>query len=131
MLFNFLCKVEIWPPDHSLLKELSKMNYLGIYDLQYRHPDLRTRTQIAICNAAYNVLNEDPGAANHANRILWANDTLAWPDRMMNLEMSMVVQNPTIQNEGDNAADSDIQFCVNGLVDYYGNAIADGSIKFD
>ena len=107
------------------------MDYLGIYDLQYRHSDLRTRTQVAICNAAYNVLNEDPAAANHANRILWANDTLANPERMMNLEMSMVVQNPTIQAEGDNAADSDIQFVVNGLVDYYANAIADGSIKFD
>src|SRR6201998_4787083 len=107
------------------------MDYLGIYDLQYRHSDLRTRTQIAICNAAYNVLNEDPGAANHANRILWANDTLASPERMMNLEMAMVVQTPSIQNEGDNAADSNIQFVVSGLVDYVANAIADGSIKFD
>jgi hypothetical protein len=107
------------------------MDYLGIYDLQYRHPDLRTRTQIAICNAAYNVLNEDPGAPNHANRILWANDSLAWPERMMSLEMSMVVQNPTIQNAGDAAADSDIQFVVNGLVDYFANAIAAGSIKFN
>jgi hypothetical protein len=107
------------------------MNYLGIYDLQYAHPNLRIQTQVAICNAAYNVLNEDPSAANHANRILWANDTLANPDRMMNLEMSMVVQNPTIQAEGDNAADSDVQFVVNGLVDYFGNAIAAGSIKFD
>jgi hypothetical protein len=107
------------------------MDYLGIYDLQYRHSDLRTRTQIAICNAAYNVLNEDPGTPNHANRILWTNDTLAWPERMMSLEMSMLVQNPTIQAEGDNAADGDIQFVVNGLVDYFANAIAAGSIKFD
>jgi hypothetical protein len=105
------------------------MDYLGIYDLQYRHADLRTRTQIAICNAAFNVLNEAADAANHANRILWANDSLANPERMMSLEMSMVVQNPTIQAAGDNAADSDIQFVVNGLVDYFGNAIASGSIK--
>jgi hypothetical protein len=107
------------------------MDYLGIYDLQYRHPDLRTRTQVAICNAAYNVLNEDPAAPNHANRILWANDSLAYPERMMSLEMAMVVQNPSIQAEGDNAADSDIQFVVNGLVDYFANAIAAGSIKFN
>src|ERR1700745_2103654 len=106
------------------------MTYLEIYDLQYRHSDLRTRTQIAISNAAYNVLNEDPGAPNHANRILWANDTLAWPERMMSLEMSMVAQNPTIQAEGDTAADSDIQYVVNGLVDYFANAIASGAIKF-
>jgi hypothetical protein len=107
------------------------MTYLEIYDLQYRHPDLRTRTQVAISNASYNVLNEDPGTVNHANRILWANDTLASPEKMTNLEMAMVVQNPTIQAEGDNAADSDIQFVVNGLVDYFANAIASGSIKFD
>jgi hypothetical protein len=107
------------------------MDYLGIYDLQYRHPDLRTRTQIAISNASYNVINEDPGTANHANRIMWANNVLASPERMMNLEMAIVVQNPTIQNAGDAAADSDIQFVVNGLVDYFANAIASGAIKFD
>jgi hypothetical protein len=107
------------------------MNYLGIYDLQYSHPNLRTQTQIAISNSAYNVLNEDPSTANHANRLIWANNALANFERMMNLEMSLVVQNPTIQAEGDNAADSDVQFVVNGLVDYYANAIADGSIKFD
>ena len=107
------------------------MYYLGIYDLQYRHSDLRTRTQVAISNAAYNVLNEDPGTANHANRIVWANNALDNPERMMSLEMSLVVQNPTIQAEGDNAADSDIQFVVNGLVDPYANAFASGAIKFD
>src|SRR5262245_1700860 len=107
------------------------MDYLGIYDLQYRHSDLRTRTQIAICNAAYNVVNEDPGTANHANRILWANDVLANPERMMNLEMSLLVQNSTIQAEGDNATDNDIQFVVNGLIDPYANAIASGAIKFE
>ena len=101
------------------------------YDLQYVHTLLRQRTQIAIESAAYDVLNEDPATANHANRILWANDTLAYPERMTNLEMAMVVQNPTIQAEGDNAADGDIQFVVNGLVDYFANAIAAGSIKFD
>lgn len=46
------------------------MDYLGIYDLQYQHPLLRNRTQIAICKAAYDVINEDPGAPNHTNRIL-------------------------------------------------------------
>ena len=106
------------------------MDYLGIYDLQYRHPDLRTRTQIAICNAAYNVLNEDPATANHANRIVWANSVLASPERMASLEMSLVVQNATIQTQGDNATDNDLQFVVNGLVDQYANAIASGAIKF-
>src|SRR4029077_4215408 len=98
------------------------------YDLQYMHTLLRQRTQIAIESAAYDVLNEDPGTANHANRILWANDTLAYAERMMSLEMAMVVKNPTIQAEGDNAADGDIQFVVNGLVDYFANAIASGAI---
>jgi hypothetical protein len=101
------------------------------YDLQYTHTLLRQRTQIAIESAAYDVLNEDPGTANHANRILWANDTLAYPERMTNLEMAMLVQNPTIQAEGDNAADGDIQYVINGLVDYFANAIASGAIKFN
>jgi hypothetical protein len=107
------------------------MDYLGIYDLQYRHSDLRTRTQVAISNAAYNVLNEDPGTANHANRITWANNVLASPERMMNLEMAILVQNSTIQAAGDNASDNDIQFVVNGLVDQFANAIASGAIKFN
>jgi hypothetical protein len=56
---------------------------------------------------------------------------LASPERMMNLEMAILVQNTTIQAEGDNASDSDIQFVVNGLVDQFANAIASGAIKFD
>jgi glucose-6-phosphate isomerase len=107
------------------------MALIDQYNLQYLHTLLRQRTQIAIESAAYNVLNEDPGSANHANRIVWANTVLNNPEKMMNLEMAMVVQNPTIEAEGDNAADSDIQFVVNGLVDYFANAIASGAIKFD
>src|ERR1700751_1215296 len=99
------------------------------YDLQYMHTLLRQRTQIAIEAAAYNVLNEDPGTTNHANRIIWANTVLNNPEKMTELEMAMVVQNPTIANTGDDALDSDIQFVVNGLVDYYANAIASGAIK--
>ena len=72
-----------------------------------------------------------PATSNHANRIVWANHALASPWKMMDLEMSVVVQNATIQAGGDNATDQDIQFVVNGLVDPYGNAIASGAIKFD
>jgi hypothetical protein len=107
------------------------MALIDQYNLQYTHTLLQQRTQIAIESAAYNVLNEDPGTTNHANRIVWANTVLNNPGKMMILEMAMVVQNPTIQAEGDNAADGDIQFVVNGLVDYFANAIASGAIKLD
>jgi hypothetical protein len=103
--------------------------YLDIYNLQYTETLLRQRTQVAISHAANDVINEDPATANHANRIVWANEVLANPERMMNLEMSLVVQNPTIETEGNNATDNDIQFVVNGLVNPYANAIASGAIK--
>lgn len=102
---------------------------LDTYNLQYTHTLLRQRTQIAIELAAYNVLNEDAGTANHANRMLWANTVLNDPIIMMGLEMTLVVQNATIQASGDDCTDNDLQFVVNGLVDVYANALASGAIK--
>jgi hypothetical protein len=99
------------------------------YDLQYGHTLLRQRVQVAIESAAYDVINEDPATANHANRIIWANTALNNPERLTAIEMSLVVQNPAIAAAGDNATDGDIQFVVNGLVDPIANGIANGVIK--
>lgn len=101
------------------------------YDLQYGHTLLRQRTQVAIESAAADVINEDASTANHANRMTWANTALNNPAKMMDLEMSLVVQNATISGSGDEASDGDIQFVVNGLIDTYGNAIASGAIKVE
>lgn len=98
------------------------------YELQYTHSRLRQRSQIAIESAAYDVINEDPATANHANRILWANTALNNPEKLTSIEMSLIVQNPTIAAGGDDATDGDIQFVVNGLIDPIANGIANGTI---
>lgn len=101
------------------------------FNLQYSDSPLRQRTQIAIESAAFDVINEATDAPNHVNRLLWANWTLNNPAKMMDVEMSLVVQNPTISAAGDDATDGDIQFVVNGLVDTFGNAIASGALKLE
>jgi hypothetical protein len=102
--------------------------FLERHALQYGHTLLRQRTQIAIEQGAYDVSNEDAGTANHANRLLWSQTALNNPTKMMDLEMALLVQNPTIAGAGDDSTDSDIQFVVNGLIDVYGNALAAGTI---
>ena len=91
------------------------------YDLQYAHTLLRQRTQVAIQTAAYDVINEAADTANHANRMEWANWAINDSLWMMNVEMSLLVQNATIAAAGDNATDDDIQFVVNGLIDPVAN----------
>ena len=101
------------------------------YELQYTHTLLKQRSQIAIESAAYDVINEDAGTANHANRIIWANTALNNPEKLTSVEMSLIVQNPTIAAAGDDATDSDIQFVVNGLIDPIANGLASGIIKIE
>lgn len=52
--------------------------YAELYNL-HNNSALRNRVIIAVVVAAETVMNEDPGTANHANRLLWASDVFANP----------------------------------------------------
>jgi len=74
---------------------------------------------VAVAKAAYDILNEDAGTANHANRVIWANQTLADAKSKAEQMMWGLVTNATIAAAGDAATDNDIQFVVNSYINSF------------
>lgn len=74
---------------------------------------------VAVLKAAADIRNEDPGTANHANRLAWAlaveQDTTANVLAMR----ARILENATLAAAPGSALDSDVQFVVNSLVDSF------------
>lgn len=86
--------------------------------------DLHKKVARAIDKAARDVIAEDPGTANHAARLLWANAVRSDVDGLItkaHAAILLVLDNPTVAAAGNAASDSDVQFVVNSLV----NTLAD------
>ena len=82
------------------------------------------QVSVAMHKAAVDVTNEDPGAANHANRLRWAETTLASNSGPVNAAQRWiwkVLENATIQANPATATDSDCQFVVNSIVNDMAN----------
>jgi hypothetical protein len=67
--------------------------------------------------SAYDVLNEDPGTTNHANRLAWANvilagDEAAAKDKVVAMMKYAIASNATIQTNPIDCTDNDILFVV-------------------
>lgn len=97
------------------------MGYIEEHDL-FRDTgnDLHKKVSRAIDVAARNVVNEDPGTANHAERFVWASKARQNPDNILNEAhqwMLAVLDNPTIAAAGNASTDNDVQFVVDSLVD--------------
>lgn len=85
---------------------------------------LRKQVAVACHQAAVNVINEDPGTANHANRLRWANKTTASNAGPVNASerwIWKVLENASIQANPTTSTDNDVQFVVNGIVDVMAN----------
>lgn len=81
--------------------------------------DLHKKVARAIDKAARDVINEDPGTENHAQRFTWACTVRATPDAIIvaaHRWMPAVLDNATVAAAGNAATDNDVQFVVNGLV---------------
>lgn len=85
----------------------------------FSSPNLRDRTKAAIREYAGVVLAEDAGTDNHANRVIWAVDSLDSIDAATKRMLSEVVNNPTIQDVGDVCSDNDIKFVVNESINKF------------
>lgn len=93
--------------------------YTTSYSIRYQIPSLQEQMEVATVTAAGDIKNEDPGTADHANRLAWANwvsknSSVAW------LAFSWPVSlNPSIQASvqadpsGSSVPDSDVQFVIN------------------
>lgn len=78
---------------------------------------LRAKFVGACLKAAYNVVNEDAGTSNHANRLTWANAIIGGTRE--SVEAAAIQQlryamasNATIQSAGDAATDNDVEYIV-------------------
>jgi hypothetical protein len=90
--------------------------YAQMYDV-WQSEGLRKSVVIACLKASNDILAEDPGTTNHANRIVWAKAVIQDPF-LKALEMSSgVVMNAVIQT--GTYVDNDVQFVVNSLVDTF------------
>lgn len=82
--------------------------------------DLHKKVARAIDKAARDVINEDEGTANHAERYVWACAIRQTPDNIITEShkwMPAVLDNATVSAAGNSATDNDVQFVVNSLVD--------------
>lgn len=95
---------------------------LGIYDvlLSDGAQALRNRTMAQVLVSANYIMNEDPGTANHANRLVWAQGALLSASALRAASDKMYVgvcTNPTIQSAGNASTDNDIAYVVASLID--------------
>lgn len=98
-------------------------DYTTSYSVRYYIPSLQHQTEVAVITAAGQIKNEDPGAPDHANRLLWAdwaicNSALAyvafmWPVSTNPSIIASVTTDPT----GAGVPDGDVQFVVNSNIE--------------
>lgn len=101
--------------------------YSDTFDMQL-NPTFIKQVTVACRVAAANIINEDPNASNHSNRIIWANQILALNDfsnTIINKILGSVTSNPALQLTAPSGpwVDSDIQFVVNSLIDLQANKL--------
>jgi hypothetical protein len=97
-------------------------DYTTSYAIRYSTPHLSQQTEVAVVTAANNIINEDAGTPDHANRLAWANwavpnssvawQSFAWPVA----NNPSIVQKVTEDPSGQSVPDSDVQFVVNSIL---------------
>jgi hypothetical protein len=84
-----------------------------------RNTTLKDKVSVAVAVAAQDVRNEAENTPNHRARRRWADMASVNPEAIAEQMMWAVLGNPTIQTNGEESPDSDVQFVVNGLVDVF------------
>jgi len=95
-------------------------------------PTFYSRVAYIALKVAQNVASEDPGAANHANRVAYSSRIFAGQDNAVLLAQHVVSSNPTIaatmEADGSDAVpDGDIEFALASIWDARANAFATGA----
>lgn len=81
-------------------------------------PTLFQRFRAARIKAAWDIINENPATANHADRLVWANAIIAdYETSDIQSEYRLFLSNTTIQTSGIASTDNDIQYVVNSFID--------------
>jgi hypothetical protein len=93
--------------------------YLELYNIATTNSDLKNKVIVACLIAANNIRNELDTVPNHANRLIWAKETLENPQRAGDIIFPAVIA----QNSGstatqiNTATDNAIQIAVNNTID--------------
>jgi hypothetical protein len=95
------------------------MSLIDIRNLALEAGNLKAKTEGACLKAAYDIINEDPVTANHTNRIAWARDVLLDFQLEAGKMYLTVLSNVTIQINGNNSTDNDVQYVVNSLINQF------------
>jgi hypothetical protein len=90
-----------------------------LWNLRYETQTLRARVAAACAKAAWDILYEDPGTTNHANRLVWAADVWRDAPAMADRMLWGVCSNTAVQAGGEATTDVDVQNAVNGLIDMF------------
>ena len=98
-------------------KSLVVDNSLASINRIYADSEMRNRVQSAIGKAAQDILNEDVATANHAERLKFALEALTSSRNYIEMFMRFVSLNPTVQTNGGEATDNDLQYIVNSSID--------------
>jgi len=85
---------------------------------------LRAKFIAACLKAAYDIVNEDGGTTNHANRLTWANAILngtvaAVEDKAAQHLRYAMASNATLQSACEAATDNDVIFIVNSQINTF------------
>jgi len=87
----------------------------GIHKI-YQSATLRQRTSAAILDAAFDIVNEAGSVTDHAKRIKWASDSVQDLPTMLNVMMTFICQNASVQSSGGLASDNDISWIINSSI---------------
>ena len=74
---------------------------------------------VAIIDAANDIRNEAENYTNHANRLKWALEAEQDAEEKVNEMKYRVLQNASIAVAPTTSSDSDVQWVINSLIDYY------------
>jgi len=77
------------------------------------------RISAAVAKAAFDVLNESPATQYHAERIVWAKNSMKDPATVTAQMVWTVIQDATIQSHGLDSSDVEIQGVVNGNINNF------------
>ena len=73
--------------------------------------------------AAKDIIEEDPGTTNHANRVIWAEEAQENPKAKAREMLTKVIENATMAADVEGAVDNDVQFVVNSLIDTFATGV--------
>ena len=88
------------------------------------HALLRQRFAAACIKSAWDVMNEDPGTTNHANRLALDKKILLDPNAINDRYYLYFMSNASVQTNGEGSADNDLLYVVASFFDLVANAEA-------